>query len=101
MAARAMPTPSASRTSGLDVVVGLYPGSKSWAKAEAEGVRVHETATRPKAADIIMFILPDQIQAEVYSEDMAPHLKDGRHADVRAWLQHPLWFHPAAARTSM
>jgi ketol-acid reductoisomerase len=63
--------------SGLDVRVGLYPGSKSWAKAEADGVRVLSTADAAAEADIIMFTLPDPIQAKVYAEDVAPTLKDG------------------------
>jgi ketol-acid reductoisomerase len=63
--------------SGLDVRVGLYPGSKSWAKAEADGVRVLATPAAAAEADIIMFTLPDPIQAKVYTEDVAPTLKDG------------------------
>jgi ketol-acid reductoisomerase len=63
--------------SGLDVRVGLYPGSKTWAKAEADGVRVLSTADAAAEADIIMFTLPDPIQAKVYAEDVAPTLKDG------------------------
>ena len=63
--------------SGLDVRVGLYPGSKSWAKAEADGLRVLETPAACAEADIIMFTLPDPIQSQVYAEDVAPTLKDG------------------------
>ncbi len=65
------------KDSGLDVRVGLYPGSKSWAKAEADGVRVLPTAEAAAEADIIMFTLPDPIQAKVYEQDVAPSLKDG------------------------
>lgn len=65
------------RDSGLDVRVGLYPGSKSWAKAEADGLRVLSTKDAAAEADIIMFTLPDPIQAKVYAEDVAPSLKDG------------------------
>ena len=63
--------------SGLDVRVGLYPGSKSWAKAEADGLRVLETPAACAEADTIMFTLPDPIQSQVYAEDVAPTLKDG------------------------
>ena len=63
--------------SGLDVRVGLYPGSKSWAKAEADGARVVSTADAAKEADMIMFTLPDPIQSKVYAEDVAPNLKTG------------------------
>jgi ketol-acid reductoisomerase len=63
--------------SGLDVRVGLYPGSKSWAKAEADGVRVLETPAAAAEADTIMFTLPDPVQSQVYAEDVAPTLKDG------------------------
>ena len=63
--------------SGLDVRVGLYPGSRSWAKAEADGVRVLATPEAAAEADIIMFTLPDPIQAKVYEQDVAPTLKEG------------------------
>ena len=61
----------------MDVRVGLYPGSKSWAKAEADGLRVVSTADAAAEADMIMFTLPDPIQSKVYAEDVAPNLKDG------------------------
>ena len=63
--------------SGLDVRVGLYAGSKSWAKAEADGLRVLETPAACAEADTIMFTLPDPVQSQVYAEDVAPTLKDG------------------------
>ena len=47
----------------MDVVVGLYPGSKSWAKAEAAGLKVLTTADAAKAADVVMILVPDHIQA--------------------------------------
>lgn len=65
------------KDSGMDVRVGLYPGSKSWAKAEADGLRVLSNADAAAEADIIMFTLPDPIQAQVYNADIAPHLKAG------------------------
>lgn len=63
--------------SGVEVVVGLRKQSQSWKKAEAEGLRVLETAEAAKAADIVMVLLPDQNQAQVYQNDIRPHLKSG------------------------
>ncbi len=63
--------------SGVDVRVGLYEGSKSWAKAEAAGLRVMSNAAAAAEADMIMMVLPDPIQAKVYEEDIAPNLKPG------------------------
>jgi ketol-acid reductoisomerase len=65
------------KESGMDVRVGLYPGSKSWAKAEADGLRVLSNAEACAEADMIMVTLPDPIQAKVYEEDIAPNLKPG------------------------
>ncbi|GIV67825.1 ketol-acid reductoisomerase [Caldilinea sp.] len=65
------------RDSGMDVRVGLYPGSKSWAKAEADGLRVLSTAEACAEADMIMVTLPDPIQGKVYEQDIAPNLKEG------------------------
>src|SRR5580693_10061718 len=61
------------RDSGVDVVVGLYPGSKSWAKAEAAGLKVMTTAQAAKAANMIMILVSDHIQADLYEKDIAPH----------------------------
>jgi len=66
------------RDSGLDVIVGLYPGSKSWAKAEAAGLRVMNTAEAAKAADVMMVLVSDHIQADLYEKDIAPHLTPGK-----------------------
>ncbi len=57
--------------------VGLYDGSKSWAKAEAAGLKVMSNAEAAAEADMIMMVLPDPIQAKVYEEDIAPNLKSG------------------------
>src|ERR1017187_2383683 len=62
------------RDSGVDVVVGLYPGSKSRAKAEAAGLKVLDTADAAKAADVIMILVSDHIQGDLYNQDIAPHL---------------------------
>jgi ketol-acid reductoisomerase len=65
------------RDSGIDVRVGLAEGSKSKAKAEAEGLRVVPVAEAAEEADLIMILTPDQVQAKVYSESIADHLKAG------------------------
>ena len=66
------------RDSGVHVVVGLYPGSKSWSKAEAAGLRVASTADAAKAASMIMILVADHIQAELYNKEIAPHLTAGK-----------------------
>jgi ketol-acid reductoisomerase len=63
--------------SGVDVRVGLYEGSKSRAKAEADGLRVVSNAEAAAEADFIMMTLPDPIQAQVYENEIAPNLKEG------------------------
>ncbi len=65
------------KESGADVVVGLYEGSKSWAKAEQAGLRVMTTAEAAKVADVIMILVSDHIQANLYDEQIAPHIKPG------------------------
>jgi ketol-acid reductoisomerase len=65
------------RDSGFDVRVGLRPGSRSRAEAEAAGLRVLDTAEAAAEADVVMVLLPDTSQAAVYAADVAPHLKDG------------------------
>jgi ketol-acid reductoisomerase len=66
------------RDSGLDVVVGLYPGSKSWQKAEAAGLRVMTTADAAKTADTVMILVSDHIQADLYNNEVAPHMTPGK-----------------------
>ena len=65
------------RDSGVSVIVGLYPGSKSWAAAEAEGLTVKSVDEAAEAADVVMMLIPDTLQAQVYRENIAPHLKPG------------------------
>lgn len=65
------------RDSGVDVRIGLAEGSKSRAKAEAEGLRVLSVADAVEEADLIMILVPDQVQAEVYKNEIAPHLNVG------------------------
>ncbi|MGZ4721891.1 ketol-acid reductoisomerase, partial [Oryzihumus sp.] len=65
------------RDSGVDVRVGLAEGSRSKAKAEAEGLRVLPVAEAVQEADLIVILTPDQVQRKVYAESIEPHLKDG------------------------
>ncbi|MCX7671136.1 MAG: ketol-acid reductoisomerase, partial [Anaerolineae bacterium] len=66
------------KDSGADVRVGLYPGSKSWAKAEAAGLRVLSVADACAEADAIMLLVPDTAQPQIYRESVAPHLAPGK-----------------------
>lgn len=63
--------------SGVDVIVALYEGSKSWAKAEADGLKVATTAEAAQKADLIMILINDEKQAAMYHKDIAPHLRPG------------------------
>ena len=63
--------------SGMDVTVALYEGSKSWAKAEAAGLKVKTTADAAKEADLIMILINDEKQAAMYKKDIAPYLRPG------------------------
>jgi ketol-acid reductoisomerase len=65
------------RDSGVDVRVGLAEGSKSRAKAEAEGLRVLSVADAVKEADLVVILTPDQVQRHVYADDIKPNLKPG------------------------
>ena len=66
------------KESGVDVVVGLYDGSKSWKHAESVGLKVMTTAEAAKAADIIMILTPDEKQASIYKKDIEPNLTAGK-----------------------
>ncbi|ADH59818.1 ketol-acid reductoisomerase [Thermoanaerobacter mathranii subsp. mathranii str. A3] len=66
------------RDSGLDVVVGLYKGSKSKERAEKEGLTVLTVEEAAKVADIIMMLIPDEKQAEVYKESIEKNLTEGK-----------------------
>ncbi|MBD2531028.1 ketol-acid reductoisomerase [Nostoc flagelliforme FACHB-838] len=65
------------KDSGLNVIVGLYPGSKSVAKAEAAGLTVKNVADAANAADFIMILLPDEVQKTIYKNEIEPNLKEG------------------------
>ena len=64
--------------SGVDVIVGLKPGSKSRAVAEEAGLRVADVADAVKAADVIMIAVPDTLQKSVYDAEIEPHLRPGQ-----------------------
>jgi ketol-acid reductoisomerase len=66
------------RDSGIDVIVGLYPGSKSWAKAEAAGLKVMSVSDAAKAAQTMMILVADHIQGELYNKEIAPHMSAGK-----------------------
>ncbi len=67
------------KDSGVDVVVGLKPGSGSWPKAEKAGLKVMETAAAANAADIVMVLLPDELQGDAYEKEIRPGLKSGNY----------------------
>ncbi len=66
------------KDSGVNVIVGLYNGSKSWAKAEKAGLKVMTAADAAKAADIIMILINDEKQAKLYKESIEPNLTEGK-----------------------
>ena len=66
------------KDSGVNVVVGLYEGSKSWARAEAQGLTVMTSAEATKVADIIMILINDEKQAALYKESIEPNLTEGK-----------------------
>jgi ketol-acid reductoisomerase len=66
-----------AKDSGINVVVGLHEGSKSRAKAQADGLTVLSVADATKQADIVMILTPDTSQGDIYHQDIAPNLKDG------------------------
>ena len=66
-----------AKESGCNVIIGLYEGSKSWAKAEKQGFEVFTAAEAAKKADIIMILINDELQADMYKKDIEPNLKEG------------------------
>ncbi len=65
------------KESGVDVVVGLRPGSKSCQKAEEAGLQVLSVEEAAKAGDFIMMLVPDELAADIYAQQIAPNLEDG------------------------
>ena len=66
------------KDSGVDVIVGLYEGSKSWAKAEKAGLKVMTSAEAAKNADIIMILINDEKQPKLYKESIEPYMTEGK-----------------------
>lgn len=65
------------RDSGVEVIVGLNPNGKSWAKAEAKNFKVLSVVEAVKEADVVMILLPDEVQKTVYYAEIEPNLKEG------------------------
>ena len=65
------------KDSGCDVCVGLREGSKNWANAEKAGLKVMTVAEAAKWGDIVMMLINDEVQADVYKRDIAPNLVPG------------------------
>ncbi len=65
------------KDSGLDVAVGLRKGGASWERAQNDGLKVMEIAEAAQWADVIMMLIPDTMQPEVYKNQIAPYLKEG------------------------
>ncbi len=65
------------RDSGVDVTIGLYKGGKSWSKAEAKGFKVAEVSEAVKEADVVMILLPDELQSDVYNASIRDNMKAG------------------------
>ncbi len=66
-----------AKESGCNVIIGLYEGSKSWAKAEAQGFEVYTAAEATKKADIVMILINDELQGQLYRESIEPNLEEG------------------------
>ena len=66
------------KDSGVNVIIGLYEGSKSWQKAENQGLKVMTSAEAAKNADVIMILINDEKQAALYKESIEPNLTEGK-----------------------
>jgi len=66
------------KDSGVNVVVGLYEGSSSWAKAEEAGLRVASVSEVAQEADMMMMLVPDHLQSRIYRESIQPHMNYGK-----------------------
>ncbi|MFV0527946.1 MAG: ketol-acid reductoisomerase [Lachnospiraceae bacterium] len=66
-----------AKESGYNVIIGLYEGSKSWEKAEKQGFEVFTAAEAAKRADVIMILINDEKQADMYEESIKPNLEEG------------------------
>ena len=63
--------------SGVDVVVGLREESPSWSRAEEQGLSVLNLEESTKSSDVVMLLLPDEVMADIYNNDIAPYMKEG------------------------
>ena len=63
--------------SGVDVTVGLRESSESFKRASDMGLKVKNVEDATSGADVVMLLLPDQLMADIYNSDIAPHMKDG------------------------
>ena len=63
--------------SGVNVIVGLRPSSPSYKKAEEAGLKVMSVSEAAKAADVVMMLVPDELAADIYNEQVAPFMKEG------------------------
>ncbi len=66
-----------AKESGCNVIIGLYEGSKSWKRAEEQGFEVYTAAEAAKRADIIMILINDELQADMYKHEIEPNLEEG------------------------
>ena len=66
------------RDSGCDVIIGLRKGGKSWPVAEADGFEVYTVSEATQKADVIMILINDELQADMYKQDIAPNLTEGK-----------------------
>ena len=67
-----------AKDSGVNVKVGLYEGSKSWKKAESDGLEVGTVSEVSESSDLIMMLLPDTIQPQVYKESIEKHMNENK-----------------------
>src|SRR5690554_7345485 len=76
------------KDSGVEVVVGLRPGSSSIAKAEAYGLKTTDVASAVAAADVVMVLTPDEFQSQLYRDEIEPNLKQGDRKSTRLNSSH-------------
>ena len=72
--------------SGVDVVVGLYEGSKSWDRVKEAGLKVATVADAVKSADVIMILVPDEKQAKLYKEEVEPIFRSRKCFSICSWI---------------
>ena len=79
------------KESGCDVIIGLYEGSRSWKRAEEQGFKVYTAAEAAKKADIIMILINDEKQADMYKKDIEPNLEEGNLLMVSTFISDVLF----------